>query len=246
MRPVAVSSLLLLLSTGAWTVVLAVSDHPFSGTAVVLMAVSLWVVTVASLSGMLVSGSRWARRTGLVVTLAHAVLAVALPTGTAWLVALALSGITAVALSGPWLATTVRGRPNASGPPTRAVLVPLVLVAAPLLIGLANGEGAAAVVAGLGSLLVAFWFVRTLPFALSLVRVVWPVIAIACAFGLPWLVAVATVVPALAAAALAWHPSVTRAVIPLVESGSIVAIPPELTPPEILDAAQLDDRGRPT
>jgi hypothetical protein len=37
---------------------------------------------------------------------------------------------------------------------------------------------------------------------------------------------------------------VRDAFYPPTETGSAYAIPPELTPPEILDAADLDERGR--
>jgi hypothetical protein len=44
----------------------------------------------------------------------------------------------------------------------------------------------------------------------------------------------------------AWHRDVALAIAPAAPSrGTAVAIPPELVPPEILEAAGLDERGRP-
>lgn len=245
MRPVVISSVLLLLSTGAWTAVLATAPHDYAGSSVVLMAVSLWVATVAALAGMLVVRSRWARRTGLGVTAAHALVAIACPVDVLWVVAATASVVAAISLAGPWLNGIVRSLPNASGPPNRAVLVPLLLMTVPFAVGVVAGEGIAAVIVGAASLVGAFWFIRTLPFALVVVRVIMPLIAVVCAWWLGWRAGVVAVALTGAAAWLAWHKSVTRAVIPLVERGTLVAIPPELAPRDVLDAARLDDRGRP-
>ena len=48
----------------------------------------------------------------------------------------------------------------------------------------------------------------------------------------------------LSAAVLAWHPSVKTAYHPPREAGSTFPIPPELTPRQILDSADLDEHGR--
>ncbi len=43
----------------------------------------------------------------------------------------------------------------------------------------------------------------------------------------------------------AWHPAVKASYHPPVEAGTSFPIPPELAPGEILDAAEIDDSGRP-
>lgn len=245
MGTAAIPSTVLLLATAAWTLVLGRAETRFAGASVVLMAVSLWTATVASLTGMLVARSRWARRTGLGITVAHAALAVAVPADPIWWVALGLSATAAMLLSGPWLTGVLRSRPHATGPPTRAVLVPLVLVGTPFAVGLAGGQGGAALAVGGLALLAAFWFIRTLPWALTVVRFVWPLAAVALAWPLGLPAGVVAAAAGVAVAVLAWNKSVTRAVIPLVERGSVVRIPPELAPGEVLDAARLDERGRP-
>lgn len=245
MRAPTLVSVGLLLSTAAWTVVLAASGAGRSDVAVILIALSLWIGTVASLTGMLVARARWARRLGMAVTAAQGAVGLLLPPDLWWGVALALSASTAVSLGGPWLDGIIRGRPSASGPPTRAVLLPLVLVGVPYLLGLADAEGAVPLVVALSALVTAFWFIRTLPGALAAVRILWPGLTLALSVpmgGPPGVVAAAS---AVGVGALAWHSSVRRAIHPLVESGSRVAIPPELAPREILDAADIDDSRRP-
>lgn len=243
MTAVVTAAILLLASTGAWTVVLALGLHSRPATAVVLMAVSLWVVTVASIAGMLISRSQWARRLGLTLTLGHATTAAIASVDPWWWVGAALSMAAAVSVAGPWLKGYVRSLPAAAGPPARAVVIPILLVGTPFLVGLAGGDRIAAALVGGGAFLTAFWFVRTLPAALMVVRVVWPLAALTGGWVMGWPAGTVAAAMGLTVATVAWDSSVTRAVVPLVERGSVVPIPPELTPREILDAADLDDKG---
>ncbi len=245
MRSLLTSSVLLIASTGAWTAVMALDPARRPASAVIGIAVSLWTASVASIAGMVVSRSRWARRTALAVTAGHAALAVIWPVNNWWAAAAILSVGTALAVGGPWLNGIVRSLPAASGPPSRAVLIPLFLISVPFLLGVAGADGVWALLAWLGALLTAFWFIRALPAALVLVRVAWPLLALACSWplGLPSGAVLATCGVILAV--LSWHGSVTTAVRPLVRRGSIVPIPPELAPKDVLDAAKLDERGRP-
>lgn len=245
MRQVTLASSGLLLTTAAWTVVLATATSVRSELAIVLIALSLWTATVVALAGMLVARARWARRLGLAVTAAQGALALLIPPGAWWGIALILSAITAVSLGGPWLDGIIRGRPSASGPPTRAVLLPLVLIGVPYLLGYSDAAGLEALIVAVTALLTAFWFIRTLPGALAAVRVIWPALTLGLALSLGWPVGVTAAAASVAVAALAWHSSVRNAVHPLIETGSRVAIPPELAPREILDAADIDDSGRP-
>lgn len=245
MRQVTVTSSGLLLTTAAWTVVLATATSERSELGTVLIALSLWAATVVSLTGMLVARARWARRLGLAVTAAQGALALLISPDVWWGLALVLSAVTAVSLGGPWLDGIIRGRPSASGPPTRAVLLPLVLIGVPYLLGYVDASGLEALVVAVTALLTAFWFIRTLPGALAAVRVVWPALTLALAATMGWQAGVTAAGAAVAVATLAWHSSVRNAVHPLIETGSRVAIPPELAPREILDAADIDDSGRP-
>lgn len=245
MRQVTLTSSGLLLTTAAWTVVLATATSERSELGIILVALSLWIATVVSITGMLVARARWARRLGLAVTAAQGALALLIPPGTWWGLALILSAVTAVSLGGPWLDGIIRGRPSASGPPTRAVLLPLVLIGVPYLLGYVDAAGLEALIVAVTALLAAYWFVRTLPGALAAVRVVWPALTLGLAVPMGGQAGITAAAAAVAVAALAWHSSVRNAVHPLIETGSRVAIPPELAPREILDAADIDDSGRP-
>lgn len=244
MTAVVTAAILLLASTGAWTVVLARGLHAHPPTAVVLMAASLWVVTLASIAGMLISRSHWARRLGLALTFGHAAIALIAPVDPGWWVGGALTMAAAVSVAGPWLNGYVRALPAAAGPPARAVVVPILLVGTPFAVGLAGGDGIAAALVGGVALGAAFWFIRALPAALMVVRVVWPLTGLVGGAFMGWPRGMVAAAMGLAVAIVAWDSSVTRAVVPLVERGSVVPIPPELTPKEILDAANLDDKGR--
>lgn len=245
MRSLLTSSVLLIASTGAWTVVMALDPAPRPAVAVIGIAVSVWTATVASIAGMVVSRSRWARRTALAVTAGQAVLAVIWPVGNWWAAAAVASVGTALAVGGPWLNGIVRSLPAASGPPYRAVLIPLFLIAVPFFLGVAGSPEMLAPVAWLGALLTAFWFIRVLPGALGVVRVAWPALALSLAWPLGLPTGAVLAACGVILAALSWHGSVTTAVRPLVRRGSIVPIPPELVPKDVLDAAHLDERGRP-
>ncbi len=238
------ASAALLAATSAWTVVLGGGLPARDDIDVILIALSLWVATVAAIAGILVNRSRWARRLGLAVTGGHAVVAVIAPADAVWAAAVALSATAAVAVAAPWLDRHVRGRPAAFGPPARAVILPLVLVAVPLVVGVAGGGGFFGLAAGTTALLAAFWFTRAMPGALVAVRALWPVVGLALAWPVGWPAGAAVAALALAVAGLAWDVSVRAAVVTL-ERGSVVPIPPELTPPDVLDAADLDDHGRP-
>lgn len=243
MRQLTVVSVLLLFSTATWTVLLAVQDT-LPAVSVVLIALSLWPATVTSLSGMMLARAHWARRLGMAVTAGHGALALVSVPGPAWGVAVFLSAITAIAIGGPWLDGIVRSRPSAAGPPARVVLIALILLGVPFGVGIAEGDNGPAIAVSLAALLVAYWFIRAMPGALATVRIVWPVAAVVLAFFVGWPAGVVPAGVGIAVAVFAWHSSVRTSIHPLVEKGSVVRIPPELAPLDVLDAADIDDRGR--
>lgn len=244
MKPLVTAALLLIASTAAWTVVMALDASPRPATAVIAMAVSLWTAAVASVSGMMISRSRWARRTGLALAAAHGVIAVIWPVDGWWMAAAGLSAAAAISVSGPWLRGIVRSLPAAAGPPARAVLVPLLILAVPFVGGALGGDGAWFAIAALAALGAGFWFIRTWTGALVAVRIGWPLVALSLAWPIGGAAGVAVAALGVTVSVVAWDESVTRSVIPLVERGSLVPIPPELAPGDVLDAAGIDDRGR--
>ena len=72
-----------------------------------------------------------------------------------------------------------------------------------------------------------------------------PALAVGLAPTQPLLPAVVGAGAGVAIAMLAWHPSVKTAFHPPREIGTPHPIPPELAPTQVLDAADIDERGRP-
>jgi hypothetical protein len=241
-----IAALLLVLATASCSLASGVAAPGSTGTGTVLVALSMWTATVAAVAGMLIARSRWARRLSLVICGAHALVAIIRPVDIWWALALGLSAAATVALAGPWLEGEVRTRPAVAGPPPRSVLVPLLLVGTPFALGMARADDLAAAVVGGGALITAFVFVRTLPGALWAVRFIWPALALAMSSAMgDWPATALSMASGLSVAVLAWHPSVARSVRPLVQRGSVVPIPPELAPKDVLGATGVDDRGRP-
>lgn len=234
-------------SSALWAVRLVTGPGPWTADAAALLAVDLLVLTAVALAGMLVAGGRWARRLALAVVGAGAAVAVALPADGLWTVALAFSAGAVVGLAGRGMKGVVRERPAAAGPPTAAVVLPLLLLTVPGLVGASrpDGLGPADWTAAAVAAVTAGVYAKAAPGALLLPRVVAPAALVVAGIlgGLPGGAVVA--VAGAAVAAVAWTPAARVAVRPLVEAGSRVPVPAELTPSEILDAAGLDERGRP-
>jgi hypothetical protein len=175
-------------------------------------------------------------------------IAVARPVDVMWVIALSATTVAAIAQLTPPLRGAVRRLPAASGVPARAVLVPLLLIGFPFPLGLAawDSPSPATMVVGLSAPVAALWFARVFPGGLFAVRIVWPVLAVGLAFA-QWLSpAIVSFCGGAAVVALAWHPSVSIAFHPPRERGTVYPIPPELAPREVLDSADLDERGRPS
>lgn len=215
-----------------------------TGWTIFLIGFGLILCATVAVIGMVVVGGRWAYRLGWSVLAGGGLLAVIRPVDTAWWVAFVMTIGVAIVFTG--VASSIRRLPAAAGPGERAVLVPLTLIAVPALIGLSGaGPRWAALVVAISAPVFAFAYSRVIFGGLVGVRVVWPILAVVTAFffDLPW-----AVLPGLlgvGVSILAWHPSVKAAFHPPREVGSTFPIPPELAPTEILDAARVDDRGRP-
>lgn len=244
-RPFATSAAFF-TSTLLWAARLVAGPGPWATDAAAVLAVDLVVLAAVALVGMLVAGGRWARRLALGVVLGGAALAVALPADGLWTAGLAVSAIAVAGLAGTGMKGVVRERAAAAGPPTAAVVLPLLLLAVPGLVAAArpDGLGGADWTAAATAAVAAAVYAKASPGALVLVRVVAPLAAVAggVAGGLPG--GLVPVAAGVGVAALAWTRGARVAVRPLVESGSRVPVPAELTPHEILDAAGLDERGR--
>lgn len=229
----------------AWTAALIIEPGPFPGSpSVLLIGVGCISCAAVSTTGMVVVGGRWAHRLGWLVTGVTAGIAVVRPIDTAWVIAAFSSMGAALALV--FLAGRIRQLPSAAGPPNRAVLLSLVLLAVPIALGLtATGPIWPNLVIGLGGPIAALLYTRVIFGGLVVTRVVYPVTSLALSPLLEPAAIVVVIALATTVTALAWHPSVKTAFHPPRQTGSAFPIPPELTPNEVLDAARIDDTGKP-
>jgi hypothetical protein len=235
------------LAALAWAAALVIDPGPFAPTSVLLMMVGILGMATVGMVGLTVTGGRWAHRTSLSALVAMFALAITRPVDVLWVVALTATALAAIALLVPPLTGAIRRLPAAAGPPPRAVLIPLLLIGFPFGLGLAAWDepSTGTSIVGLTAPLAALWFARVFPGSLFAVRVAWPALAIGLAFT-QWLApAVVSVCGGAVIALLAWHRTVSVAVHPPRERGTVYPIPPELAPREVLDSADIDERGRP-
>jgi hypothetical protein len=235
-----------MLATVLWTVALLVDSGPLAPGNTLLIGIGLISITFVGVIGILLVGGHWAHRTVLIAMGGTLAIAVIREIDPWWIVGLATSVSSFTLLFLPVTTQHLRKLPPATGPPFRALMLPLILLGTPYVLGLTSWSDSvwAGVVVGLTAPMTALWYSRVLPGGLIGVRFAWPVLAMALATPQGFPVGVVSAALGLAVAVLAWHPSVKVAFHPPRESGSAYAIPPELAPREILDAARLDDSGR--
>lgn len=242
-----VSALAPLGAALAWVVALLVDPGPLPSFSTLLTGVGLLAMATSAVVGLVVAGSRWSHRTALTAVAATLVVATIRPIDAMWWIGVAASAGAAAILFLPVVTEGVRKLPAAAGPPPAAVIPPLALLAAPVLIGLVSFDAPAlpALVAGFSAPLFAYFYVRVLPGGLWGVRILWPLLALGLSPALGMPAGLATAALALAVAAAAWRPEVKVSYHPPREVGSTFPIPPEMAPPEVLDAARVDEKGRP-
>lgn len=237
-----------LLAVMVWDVALLVNLGDYGSGTVFLMALGLLLMSTISTIGVVVTGGRWAHRLGLVVIGSTYLVALIREIDVLWFVGILASTAAAFLMLSPAVLSGVRKLPAAAGPSSQAVMTPLILLGAPFLLGISSYDSSsnlALLTVGIGAPVIAFAYTRVLPGGLWGIRIVWPTLAILAwsLIGLP--VGLTSVILGAVVAVLAWHPSVSAAFHPPREVGSTLSIPPELAPQEILDAANLDERGRP-
>lgn len=244
MRPLVAS--LPLIAALVWTGALIEDADVFGAPGTLLVGVGLLATATVSVVGMVVSGGRWAHRLALVGIGMTLIVAFFRPVDTLWMIGLITSALAIPALFSPTVTSRIRRLPAAAGPPPAAVAIPSLALTAPFLIGISLGEGSAwaGLIVGLSALLAAFLFARVVPGGLVAVRVVWPGLALGLSPFLELPAGVVAGLLAVAVAVLAWRSDVKASFHPPTEAGTAYPIPPELAPEEILDAAQLDDKGR--
>lgn len=235
-----------LAATILWTTALIVDPGPFSAGSVLLIGLSLLATSAVGVIGILLVGGRWAHRTAVASIAGTFVIALIRDVDVWWIAGVIASSLAAIVLFLPTTIRRIRKLPAATGPPTRAVLVPLILLGAPFALGLTAWDTMswATLSVGLTAPVAALWYTRVFPGGLYVVRFVWPGMAIALAPLQTLPAALVSVALGLIVLVVAWHPSVKVAFHPPTESGASYSIPPELAPQEILDAARIDDAGR--
>ena len=242
--PILVSTALL-GSAIVWAILLADSTvwAPSSAT---VIGIGLIVLAAVGVVGMVGAASRWAYRLSLGLALVEVMLAAAQEFSIATAGALALGAVALTGLAGTSMRGMIRQRPPADGPPTESVVLAIILLVSPTVWGLGSPDGLSAygVVAVAAAWASMVLYVKAWPFALPTVRVALPAILLVCAVGSEPITGLMIGVSALAAGYLAWTVGARVAIHPLATPGRTVAIPPELAPADILDAARIDDRGR--
>lgn len=230
----------------AWTVALMAEPGSFEAWSVFLIGFGLLVMALVSVVGIVLVGGRWAHRLGLVTLAATLVIAAIRPIDAFWYAGLVLSAAGAASMFLPGVTSRVRKRPAAASPPWRAAAVPLILISAPFAIGVAGyaAEAWVGLVISLTAVAAALAYARVIAGGLIAARVVWPVIALSLGLTMGFPAALISVGLGITVGLLAWHPSVKVAFHPPREVGTSYPIPPELVPPDILDRARLDERGR--
>lgn len=235
-----------LLAALAWSAALLVDAGPWQSAPVFLIAVGLLIMATVSTVGMIVVGGRWAHRLGL-ATLAITLVPAALrDTDLVWFIGVASTAVALVALLSPALTRSIRRLPSAGGPPPGAITPAMLLLAAPAVFGLIGNHAPpwALLTVGLTAPNAALLYSRVLPGGLLAIRLVWPALAMALSPVLGMPVGVASALAGVLVAVLAWDRSVKTSYHPPREVGTTFPIPPELAPPEVLDAAEVDEKGR--
>jgi len=248
-RATGAAAALVMASGLAWPAVLAVTPGTHTATASAVLGVCYLLLSTIAAVGLLVARALWARRLGYLLAAAGLLLGLVLPIGLIWWCALGFCTAAGILLMGPLLGGQVRTRPLIGGPPTEAVVLPLLQVASPgLVAAFSTAKGTDANLLALTGLsfVCAFWFSRTLSGALWAARLVYPVGTLTLAvlaFPRDLPAAIVTTILGTVAALIAFRPATARSVRQT--RGRPVAFPPELAPPEVLDAAGIDDDGRP-
>lgn len=236
-----------LASALIWTVALVVENSPFDPAPALLIGVGMLVTATVATVGMIVAHGRWAHRLGLASVGVGVILALVREIDPMWVAATVATGLSLVALLSPPLTRSIRGLPSASGPPPRAIAPAVVLLLTPVVLGFAGNDATpwALLVVGLTAPNVAFLYSRVLPGGLLAIRLIWPLMTLALAPLLGWIAGIVAALLALTVALTAWDRSVRASYHPPREVGTTFRIPPELAPREVLDAAELDEKGRP-
>lgn len=245
MRQAQLTVATLLASAVLWSAVVSTGDSYAASSGFALAAGLILSVTVAVVA-IVAGASRWGHRLGLGLAMSMIALGVIVPLALPTIIAMLLAGLAVVGLNASGVASLIRQRPPADGPPAKAVILSLAMLTSPILWAVVSPDGlstsAMIAIAVIWSALAIY--ARATPGALLIARYISPLALLTLAAVDRSFTGGLIGLTAFGLAALAWTVDARIAVNPLAEPGTTVPIPPELAPRDILDAAGLDDRGR--
>lgn len=236
-----------LLATALISAFLAGNNSRLAASSGVVVGAGLIILGAVSVIGMLIGHARWARRLGIGLAGVSLAISILAEHPVLFIAGVSGAGLVLVGLIGPGMRGTVRDLPPALGPPPEAVVLPLLLVAAPMVVAVTSPDGLGLVEAGAVAVswISAALYTKAGPGAMWLVRILAPA-ALAAAGISRWPTGLATLLVSGLVAGLAWRSNTLVAVRPLVRTGTGVPILPELVSEELLGSAGYDRRGRPT
>ncbi|MDX1690112.1 MAG: hypothetical protein R3290_03710 [Acidimicrobiia bacterium] len=231
-----------------WTVRLALDPEPFAGDSAAVLAVGGGVLALVAVTGIVMARGRWARWTAASLVALWLGLAAAMPLDAGGGAVLALTAMAGTAVAGPWLDRWLRRLPSADGPEPLVVATVVGIAALPLVVALTRPGGLSPAAWTLVAVatVTAWTLARALRLGLWSARVALPLAGgwAAVDGGVPGGIVIGAVAVVLTLAA--WRRAVRLAVDPLLPPPvERVPHPPELVPPDILEAAGYDDRGAP-
>ncbi len=242
------AALALVAATAAWALALVFGEGPFEEGPAALLAADLLILATVTGVAMVLGRGLWTRRAAAFLLAGLLVLAAAQARDGWWWAGLAATVTGVVAVGGPWLSSRLRRDRRTDAPPSRVVGLVMGLLALPGLIAVAGPSAVPLfgwLLAGFAALAAWGYSRAWMPFVWIL-RSVLPLLGILAAIrlGLPGGLVLGLAVAGLTI--LAWTPEAMVAVVaPPTRRAQPVPIPPELVPPNILDEAGYDERGRP-
>ena len=231
----------LLVAAVAWALALVIEPAPWSESAAVVIASGLLVTVAVSVVAVMVESSRLGYWLGVFALGLMLIIAGLRSLDAVWGIATAFTAGGALLMADRRLGGWIRMEGPVAPVPQPATALGLVLLGAPILtaVSLVNRAGGAITWLALAVWGVLIIYVRRLPGAVGVVRVVPPML-IGAATLLEWPGTVIWATLMAVAGVLAWSKAIRVAVRPLLERGSRITIPPELLSDEIKRAAGID------
>jgi hypothetical protein len=231
-----------------WLVRLSGGTEDLAVGPAMLLGLDLVLLSLVAAAGLLIARSAWARAMGILMALAPLPLLIIEPDRDLLIWGAAgFSMLTLAMLLSPGVARWVGTSHDDSGPPRTAVAFLTGLLFSPAVSAATSPSGTTTplwLLAAAGPL-VAIGYSRASVGALWAARVATMPLCLAAAMTAPLAGGVLVIGYGLVITTLSWQRSVLLATAPLTPLPSPgYRIPPEMTPAEVLEAADLDESGR--